>query len=200
MAIRLGGLRIPWLRARQESDPYWEFFLNEPARDPKNLIVNRIRGAREGAVYPVKTDPHTPQVMSGHVKDLAHFFRADAVAILSGDLAVAAAGGICDTEGCPFAIVTLFQADDDARDAPGIGGHSAALKGAFATFHLGAIIREWGYRATRSPLPAEPVAAAAGLGVLGADGRLTTRALGRRVHAAEVILTDLPLEPDMRAP
>jgi epoxyqueuosine reductase QueG len=69
----------------------------------------------------------------------------------------------------------------------------------FATFTLGAYIRELGYRATRVEAEnADRLAVAAGLGTLGPDGRLVTRRFGRGVHVAEVILTDLPLQPDGR--
>jgi len=43
---------------------------------------------------------------------------------------------------------------------------------------------------------AERLAVAAGLGNLNLDGRLVTPRFGRLVYVAEVIFTDLPLEPD----
>jgi epoxyqueuosine reductase QueG len=72
------------------------------------------------------------------------------------------------------------------------------MKGLFATFTLGAFIRELGYAAEHSEADRERLAAAAGLGRLEVDGRLSTRAFGKQVHVADVLLTDLPLEPDGR--
>jgi hypothetical protein len=94
----------------------------------------------------------------------------------------------------PFAVFMLFRAEHDPRESPGIGGHVAALRGAFATFQVSAIIREFGYQAARLSL-AEPdrVAATAGLGVLDGRGRLKTAGLGTKLHIADVILTDLPV-------
>jgi epoxyqueuosine reductase QueG len=70
------------------------------------------------------------------------------------------------------------------------------MKGLFATFTLGAYIREMGYMADASEADRERLAVAAGLGTLDASGRLTTRQFGRNVHIADVMLTDLPLQPD----
>ena len=70
-------------------------------------------------------------------------------------------------------------------------------KGAFATFNLAAIIREWGFRATRAQqVDGARLAAAAGLGNLDRGGRLVTPQFGAKVHVADVILTDLPVQPD----
>jgi hypothetical protein len=75
------------------------------------------------------------------------------------------------------------------------------VKGLFATFNLAAYIREMGYRANRSKtMDGERLAAIAGLGTLNADGRLVSPRLRPCVYAAEVIVTELPLEPDAREP
>ncbi len=92
----------------------------------------------------------------------------------------------------PFAVFCLFEADHDPREAPGIGGHVAALKGAFATFQISAIIREYGFRATRCTEDVDSLAARAGLGNL-EGARLRMPRFGTKVHVADVILTDLPL-------
>jgi epoxyqueuosine reductase QueG len=56
-----------------------------------------------------------------------------------------------------------------------------------------------GYSATRVSAEdnrGERLAAAAGLGTLDTNGRLVHQRFGRGVHVAEVIITDLPLQPD----
>lgn len=186
-------MRLPW--QRPAPDPFWEFFINEPVADPRNDIVHRIRNAREGAVYPVKTETHSPEVMARHVKELARFFGADLTAIvrLAAEDAQAADGG----EPYPYGVVCVFRSPYQGWEAPGIGARTGALKGAFATFQIAAIIREWGFRATRSQtVDGAGLAAAAGLGTVDRAGRLVTAAFGPKVHVADVILTDLPVQPD----
>ena len=195
-------LRSLWSRFRPPKDPYEEFFLNAAPQDPRNLIVNRIRGAPEGSVFALKAETHTPEIMADHIKQLGGFFGADLVHI-------AAARGLGleqrspdskdgDTEnGLPFAILCLFRSEHDPRDAPGIGGQVSALKGAFATFQISAIIREFGFQARRASQPAlDEVATKAGLGTLDSRRRLNTPRFGTKVHIADVILTDLPVAPD----
>ena len=70
------------------------------------------------------------------------------------------------------------------------------MKGLFASFTLGAYIRELGYTADASEADRDRLAAAAGLGTLDSSGRLVTRQFGRNVHVADVLLTDLPLQAD----
>jgi hypothetical protein len=102
-----------------------------------------------------------------------------------------------DAAGLPYAIILAFRAEHDPREAPGIGGHATALAGAYSTFQLSAIVREFGFRATReSGLDAEQAAAAAGMGSIDASGRLRMPKLGTKVHIADVIHTDLPVAPE----
>ena len=185
----LGSL---WSRIRPPSDPYEDFYLNAAPQDPRNLIANRIRQAPEGSVFAVKAETHTPEVMAEHVKELGRFFGADDVFIASTEgLGLESVRG-SDGGTLPYAVFCLFRATHDHRDAPGIGGNVAALKGAFATFQLSAIIREYGFQATRSTEDADALAARAGLGEL-EGGRLRTPRFGARLHVADVILTDLPV-------
>ena len=179
-------MRLPWRRA--PDDPYWDAFINRPPADPNNLILHAFRAVEEGGVNPARTEVHSPNVMTRHVKELGRFYGADLV-------------GVVDRRPAdpPFAIVCVLKADYDTRAAPGVGGQAPALKGLFATFTLGAYIRELGYRANRAEVEdPDRLAAAAGLGTLAPDGRLVARGLGRGVHVADVLLTDLPLEPDGR--
>jgi hypothetical protein len=175
-----------WSRIRPQADPYEEFYLRAAPADPRNLAVNRIRDAQEGSVFAVKTETHTPEVMAAHIKELGRFFGADLTAIVSAETL-----GLKEPV-MPFAVFCLIRADHDPREAPGIGGHTAALKGAFATFQMSAIIREFGFRATRQSEDLDALAARAGLGTL-VGGRLRTPQFGTKVHVADVILTDLPV-------
>ena len=193
-------LRSLWLRRRRAEDPYEDFYLNAQPADPRNLIVNRIRQAPEGSVFAVKADTHTPEVMARHVKELGRFFGAEVVHIAAApslDPAQSGSGERADGESLPFAVIMLFRAEHDPRESPGIGGHAGALKAAFATFQVSAIIREFGFHATRLSL-SEPdkVAASVGLGSLDRSGRLKTARLGTKLHIADVILTDLPVKSD----
>ena len=163
-------------------DPYWDAFINRAPADPNNLIPYGFKQVTPGGVNPVRTEVHSPNVMSSHVKELARFYGADLVGIVQ----------LPDY----FAIVCVLRSDYDMRTAQGIGGQTPALKGLFASFTVGAYIRELGYTADASEVDRERLAAAAGLGTLDADGRLVTRQFGRNVHVADVLLTDLPLEPD----
>lgn len=192
MALKLGPLRIPWPVRGHADDPYWNTFINTPPNDLANSMIEMIRRAPEGDIFPSKTDVHTPEITSSQVKGLARYLGADLVGI-----ARLAAGETADGEHYPFAVVCAVRADHDPRTAQGVGGQVPVQNGLFVTFVLSAWIRELGFRATASPdLAAEPLAAAAGLGRLDAEGRLVTRAYGTRVHVANVIRTDLPLAAD----
>jgi hypothetical protein len=191
-----------WPGRRKPEDPYEDFYLNAEAADPRNSIVNRIRQAPEGSVFAIKSDTHTPEVMAAHVKELGRFFGADVVRIaamaeLQPGASAGGEGEALDRGGLPFAVIMLFRAEHDPRQSPGVGGHVAALKAAFAVFQVSAIIRELGYHATRIS-PAEPDRAAAklGLGTLDGSGRLKTARLGTKLHIADFIFTDLPVKPD----
>jgi hypothetical protein len=166
-------------------DPYWDAFIHRAPADPNNLITHAFKQVKPGGVNPVKTEVHSPNVMSEHVKELARFYGADIVGIVALENG---SGIICGV-----------RTDYDSAQAGGVGGQTPAMKGLFASFTVGAYIRELGYAADASGVDRERLAAAAGLGTLDADGRLVTRQFGRNVDVADVLLTDLPLEPDGRA-
>jgi hypothetical protein len=168
-----------------KDDPYWDAFINRPPADPNNMVTHAFKQVKPGGVNPVKTEVHSPNVMSAHVKDLARFYGADLVGV------VQLATG--------FGIVCAVRTDYDPTLATGIGGQTPAMKGLFAAFTVGAYIRELGYTADASEADRERLAAAAGLGTLEVGGRLVTREFGRNVHVADVMLTDLPLQPDGHA-
>ena len=168
-----------------KDDPYWETFINRAPSDPNNLIPHGFKQVQPGGVNPIKTEVHSPNVMSSHVKELGRFYGVDLVGIVR----------LSDR----FAIVSVLKTDYDVRTAVGIGGQTPAMKGLFATYTLGAYIREMGYIAEASEMDRERLAETAGLGTLDGDGRLVTRQFGRNVYVADVLMTDLPLEPDGRA-
>ena len=192
MALRLGPFRFPWLGKAARDDPYWESFINKPLTDLANSIPELIRNAPEGNIFPTKDDIHTPEITSGHVKELANYLGADLVGIARLDSTPENNG-----EEHPFAVICAVRADVDPREAPGVGGQVPVQNGLFVTFVLSAWIRELGFRATAAADPnAKRLAAAAGLGKVNSDGRLATRKYGTHVHVANVIRTDLPLIAD----
>jgi hypothetical protein len=188
VALRSDWLKIPWRRAQaRHHDPYWDFFINTPPTDRANSVLDVIRKAPEGNVFPTKADLHTPEVTTSHVKEMARYLGADLVAITTLEN---------DDAGHPFAIVCAVRADDDPRETPGIGGQVPVQNGLFVTFVLAAWIRELGFRASMAMSPDAPrLAAAAKLGTLDRTGKLVTAEYGTRVHVANVIRTDLPLVP-----
>ena len=186
MALRSSWLKVPWRRADPRShDPYWDFFINTPPADRANTVLEVIRQAPEGNVFPTRADLHSPEVTASHVKEMALYLGADLVGITRLD---------ADDAGHPFAVVCAVRADHDPREAPGIGGQVPVQNGLFVTFVLSAWIRELGYRAsTTTSLDGARLAVAAKLGTLDPTGKLVTAEYGTRVHVADVIRTDLPL-------
>lgn len=177
-------------RTSHADDPYWEFFINQPPADLANTVIDMVRNAPEGNVFPKKTELHTPEITSSHVKGMAQYFGAELVGVAKLNPGE-------DAEGHPFAVICVVHADHDPRTAHGIGGQVPVQNGLFISFVLSAWIRELGYRATATAdAHAESLAARAGLGKLNAAGRLDTAKFGTNVHVANVIRTDLPLAPD----
>ena len=183
-------LRFPRSKDTHDDDPYWDYFINTPPADQANSILDLIRDAPNGNVFPTKTALHTPEITSSHLKEMAHYLGTDLVGI-------ARVGPEIETTSDPFAVICIMQADHDPRQARGIGGQVPVQKGLFVTFVLSAWIRELGFRATAAPdTEGEQLASAAGLGVLDSDGRLVTKQFSNRVYVADVIRTDLPLAAD----
>ena len=193
MALRIGPLNLPWRRKNtHKDDPYWDFFINTPAADLANTVTDMIRNAPEGNVFPTRTELHTPEITSSHVKGMAEYFGAELVGI-----ARLTPEDTRNGEFYPFAVICAVHADYDPRKSPGLGGQVPVQNGLFISFVLSAWIRELGYRATAAPDPdAEKLAARAGLGTLNNEGKLVTPRFGANVHVANLIRTDLPLAPD----
>ena len=191
--MRLGPFKIPGLgKDSHKDDPYWDFFINTPAADLANTVTDMIRNAPEGNVFPTRTELHTPEITSSHVKGMAEYFGAELVGIVRLTPEDTRNG-----EFYPFAVICAVHADYDPRKSPGIGGQVPVQNGLFISFVLSAWIRELGYRATAAPDPdAEKLAARAGLGTLNNEGKLVTPRFGANVHVANLIRTDLPLAPD----
>lgn len=185
-----GLTNISRVRKSARRDPYWDYFINSPPADPANSIVEMIRSAPDGNVFPNKADLHTPEITARHLKELAYYLGTDLVGI-----AGRGAGG--NPEAPPFAVVCALQADYDPREAKGIGGQVPVQKGVFITFVLSAWIRELGFSASAATEPkAEALAAACGLGRLNEQGRLVTKPFGPAVYVADVIRTDLHMAVD----
>jgi hypothetical protein len=187
------AFNFPWSKKNlHRDDPYWDFFINTPPVDLGNMVTEMIRKAPEGNIFPAKTELHTPEITTQHVKGMAEYFGA----VLTG-IAKLEADDSTNPEGFPFAVVCAVRADYDPRKSPGIGGQVPVQNGLFVTFVLSAWIRELGYRATVTPQPGdEKLAAQAGLGALNSEGRLVTPQFGLNVYVANAIRTDLALAPD----
>ena len=203
MALQLGPLKFPWFgKDSHKNDPYWDFFINTAPADLANTVIEMIRKAPDGSVFPTKAELHSPEITSSHVKGMAQYFGAELVGIAKLDNLSSLPLGEGKSEGdnrepYPFAIICAVHADYDPRTARGIGGQVPAQNGLFITFVLTAWIRELGFRASAAPdSDADKLAAAAGLGTLSSDGRLVTPKFGANVYIANVVRTDLPLAAD----
>jgi hypothetical protein len=158
-------------------------------------MIEMIRSAPEGNVFPTKADIHTPEITSSHVKDLARYLGADLIGIVR----LGAKDFASDEKDSayPFGVISVVRADYDPREARGIGGQVPVQNGLFITFVLSAWIRELGFRATVVALAErERLAVRAGLGILSKNGKLSTPQYGTCVYVADVIATDLPVAPD----
>jgi len=186
------SFKLPWsAKDDHKDDPFWDFFVNTPPADRTNTVIELIRNAPAGNIFPTKTELHTPEITSSHVKGMAEYFGAEMIGIAK--LNPQDAG---NDENFPFAILCAVHADYDPRVAQGVGGQMPVQNGLFITFVLSSWIRELGFRAkvVRDD-NADALAAKAGLGTL-TNGRLVTRELGAEVYVADAIYTDLPLAAD----
>jgi hypothetical protein len=192
MPIKLGPLRIPWLKSKDDDDPYWQFFLSELPGDRRNSTIDMIRRAPEGAINPVKTELHSPEITSGHIKEFANYLLAISCGIVDlskqpEDIA----------QGYRYGVLCVVPSEVDTRTYEGIGGQAGVQRSLYVTFVIAAYIRELGIRATAKPEPAaERLAAVAGLGTLNEAGRLVVPKYGTRVHVSDLIRTDIPLAAD----
>ena len=191
MAGPAAGLRQWWERVRAK-DPYWDAFLHRPPADPQNVITAAMLPGPAGSVFPTQTEVHDTVAMSGHLKEFATFVGASA----TGVSAVGPGPNGAAPE-YPFAVSCLVVAVEEVTESTGVGGQFAIQKCAVTNFNLAAYIRELGYEAVVHEDGAHTYAAAAGLGRLDPDGKLNSPRFGRRVGIAGVILTNIPLKPDL---
>jgi len=184
------AIRLPWSgKDTHKDDPFWDFFVNTPAADPTNSVIELIRNAPAGNIFPTKAELHTPEITSSHVKGMAQYFGAEMTGIAKLD-----ADAPSNPDQLPFAILCAVHADYDPREAKGIGGQMPVQNGLFITFVLSSWVRELGFRATVvRDANTDALAARAGLGTLNGSGRLVTREFGAGVYVADAIYTDLPL-------
>lgn len=185
------AITFPWSKNSHRGDPYWDFFVNTPPADLGNTVIEMIRKAPEGNIFPAKTELHTPEITSRHVKDLAEYLGAAATGIARLDT-----DEPHNPEGLPFAVLCAVRAEYEPRKSPGVGGQVPVQNGLFITFVLSAWIRELGYRATAAPQDGkDSLALRARLANPDGEGRLVIPQLGA-VYIADAIRTDLPLAAD----
>ncbi|HSF31056.1 MAG TPA: hypothetical protein VLK82_11385 [Candidatus Tectomicrobia bacterium] len=211
MAMRWAKWLLNFWRTGGRRDPLWDHFIYRAPADPKNNMTPALQAAPEGRIYPVKTEVSDPHTMSRQIKELAQWFGADLVGIAALQPAHVQTDGQSNAEVSsseeteppeknarpfPFAVVCTIATEYDPREAKGLGGQLAVQNGAVVNHHVRNYIRELGYRASIGGVNPIAVAAAAGLGTLGGDGRLVTSTRSAQVHVADAILTDLPLAPD----
>jgi len=194
-----GALQAPLRRRSGQDDPYWENFVNGQPNDDRNLITDIVGRAPEGNVFPTQAELHSPNVTAKHVKELSTYLGGKLVGELVG---IADLGKQTPeiARGYRYAVVTGVRAEYDPYTSPGPGGQAAVQAGQFVTFIVASWIREMGFRATmKLDVPRaerEHLAVAAGLGKLNGDGKLTVPKYGTKVHVANIIFTDLPMEAD----
>lgn len=187
------AFKFPWpAKDSHRDDPFWDFFVNSAPADRANTVIELMRNAPAGNIFPTKAELHTPEITATHVKGMAEYFGAELTGIAKLDSEAAD-----DAERYPLAILCAVHADYDPRVAKGIGGQMPVQNGLFVTFVLSAWIRELGFRAVaRNDGNSNRLAAKAGLGTLDIEGRLITAKHGRNIYVADVIYTDLPMAAD----
>src|SRR5437867_2287313 len=108
--MRIGRFQVR-LCGRRDDDPYWDAFVNAEPADPNNVVAVGVRGLSDGSVYAIRTDVHSPEVMSQHVKDLALFLGADRCGVvdlqLSSPATLPILGEERQSEEYPFAVVCV---------------------------------------------------------------------------------------------
>ncbi|MBM4263931.1 MAG: hypothetical protein FJ145_21240 [Deltaproteobacteria bacterium] len=186
------AFKFPWSKESHGDDPYWDFFVNTQPADMTNTVIELIRKAPPGNVFPTKTELHTPAITASHVKGMALYFGSERTGILAlGD------GAPDNAEKFPFAILCAVRDDYDARSAKGIGGQMPVQNGLFITFVLSSWIRELGFRAKIvRDHDFDAMAGKAGMGTLNGNGRLVTQQFGTNIYVADAVYTDMPMKAD----
>ena len=194
---------------RKKSDPMWDHFINRPPVDSNGDLAAALVGGSEGRVFPVKSNEPDPVVMSQNLKHLARWWGADFVGIVPlppGQGQVVIPSGDAEPGDAPpdaqphsgadvptanwFVVVCALLSEYDPEVAKGVGG------GAVVVQHLGAFIRETGFKAAKAAFDPIPLAESAGLGKV--DRQRNLKVDGKRgyVHVTQAVVTNLPLAVD----
>lgn len=210
----LGKAVYNWRHSTISPDPITRIAFETLAADTKNCM--NTRAVPPGAVNPQRTPVPDPAAMSRHLKRVARAFGLDVVAIGRSHPAYLYAGrtneltDMGDQEleqpeaivrALPFFIVGSVAWDyrlskahrhhigDAAYDLTGKQTKSIMMQ-------LQRYIQELGYRTLMGAMNGHAASVAAGIGELGRNGLVITPTHGARIHANDVIMTDLPLAPD----
>ena len=200
---------------RKKSDPMWDHFINRPPVDSNGDLAAALVGGREGRVFPVKSNEPDPVVMSQNLKHLARWWGADFVGIVPlppGQGQVVIPSGDAEPEDAPpdaqphsgayeptanwFVVVCALLSEYDPEVAKGTGGQFVRQRGAVVVQHLGAFIRETGFRAAKAAFDPIPLAESAGLGKVDRRGKLKMDGKSGYVHVTQAVVTNLPLAVD----
>jgi hypothetical protein len=196
----------------------WDHFINRPPVDPNGDLVTALVGGREGRVFPVKSNEPDPVVMSENLKHLARWWGADLVGIVplppGHDQVVIPSGnagpedaqpdsqpdsGADDPAASWFVVVCALFSEYDPEVSKGVGGQFVRQRGAVVVQHLGAFIRETGFRASKAAFDPVPLAESAGLGKVDRQGNLKVDGKRGYVHLTQAVVTNLPLAVDRPA-
>jgi hypothetical protein len=196
----------------------WDHFINRPPVDPNGDLVTALVGGREGRVFPVKSNEPDPVVMSENLKHLARWWGADLVGIVplppghhqavipSGNAGPEDAqsdsqpdSGADDPAASWFVVVCALFSEYDPEVSKGVGGQFVRQRGAVVVQHLGAFIRETGFRASKAAFDPVPLAESAGLGKVDRQGNLKVDGKRGYVHLTQAVVTNLPLAVDRPA-
>jgi hypothetical protein len=182
-------------RARRRAEQhYWDIFINRAPNDPLNQLIGPMRAAPQGSVNSVRSEAHSPEIMSEHVREIAKKFGSELVGIVALDPDRDRPPRV--PEEAKFAVVCVVPAEYDPQSAAGIGGQIPVQNAYLVGFVLSAFFRESGYFSTMRTAPAPELgelAARAGLGVVDQDGHLRTTRYGTKAWVGDVIFTDFPL-------
>jgi reductive dehalogenase len=214
----LGPIMFSHYRNRVSADPLARVTGGaNHAADPKNVIAQWINRGPRGEINAERVRVDDPEVMTQHIKRVAHYFGADVVGVARAHPTMLNAGRISDegtAEGgggdpepldeiCrkyPYVIVATTAWDYDKIQAHRhhIGDaayHVSQQKAGLMLKSLEGYIKELGYSALRGVAHGQAAALAAGVGELGRNGMIITEKFGARVNMTGTLMTDLPLAP-----
>ena len=214
----LGAPLFNYFKNTVASDPIARVIFPTHTRDWRNVFRMVLQRAPKGTSNPDQRAVAEPAQMSAHIKRAGRYFGADVVGIGKAHPSMLYAGGLRDEgtsaaseqdgptpeELCrryPHVIVAAVAWDYALGRAHRhhIGDavyDSALMQTVMILAALEGCIRELGYTAVRGRVNPQAAALAAGVGELGRNGLIISRDYGARIQLNDVILTDLPLQPD----